>query len=203
MKRPALLLPLLLFAVTGAYAQPVDYTISARLDDAAGLLRGDETVRYRNLTSDTLGSIWFHLYANAFRSRSTTFAHELEAMGRFDFSLARERDRGWIAVDLVESGGRVALVSETETELGLFLRPPLAPGESVTISIAFRTKVPSRFAELARSGRSFVLTHWYLLAHETKQNNCVGHLVPLLHRRAVNFRAFLIAEVDSYPPPTS
>ena len=162
MKRPALLLPLLLFfAVTGAYAQPVDYTISARLDDAAGLLRGDETVRYRNLTSDTLGSIWFHLYANAFRSRSTTFAHELEAMGRFDFSLARERDRGWIAVDLVESGGRVALVSETETELGLFLRPPLAPGESVTISIAFRTKVPSRFAELARSGRSFVLAHWY------------------------------------------
>jgi hypothetical protein len=27
--------------------------------------------------------------------------------------------------------------------------------------MAFRTKVPSRFGELARSGRSFVLAHWY------------------------------------------
>jgi hypothetical protein len=161
MMRPALLLPLLLLAAIGAGAQPVDYTISARLDDAAGLLRGLETIRYRNLDSDTLGSVWLHLYPNALRGRSTTYGRELEAMGRFDFSLARERDRGWIAIDLVESGGRVTLISETETELGLFLNPPLPPGESVTISIGFRTKVPSRFGELARSGRSFVLAHWY------------------------------------------
>ncbi len=161
MKRPALLPLLLLIAGLGANAQPVDYTISARLDDATGLLRGIETVRYRNQTSDTLGSIWLHLYPDALRGRSTTYASELEAMGRFDFSLARERDRGWIAVDLVESGGRVALISETETELGLFLNPPLAPGESVEVSIGFRTKVPSRFGELSRSGRNFVLVHWY------------------------------------------
>jgi len=160
MKRPALL-PLLLLVTIGAGAQTVDYTISARLDDAAGLLCGIETFRYRNLTSDELGSVWLHLYPNALRSRTTTYARELEAMGRFDFSLAREGDRGWTTVDLVESGGRVSLISETETELGLFLNPPLAPGESVTINLGFRTRVPSRFGELARSGRSFVLAHWY------------------------------------------
>jgi len=160
MKRPALLPLLLLIAGLGANAQPVDYTISARLDDA-GLLRGVETVIYRNLTSDTLGSLWLHLYPNAFRNRSTTYGRELEAMGRFDFSLSREGDRGWIAIDLVESGGRVTLISETETELGLFLNPPLAPGESVTISLGFHTKVPSRFGEAARSGRNFILAHWY------------------------------------------
>jgi hypothetical protein len=160
MRRPAVL-PLLFLAAFGAHAQPARYAISAQLDDAAGLLRGEETVCYRNLTADTVGSLWFHLYPNAFRDRSTAYASELEAMGRFGFSLAPERDRGWLAVDSVESDGRVALVSETETELGLFLTPPLPPGESVSVRIEFRTKVPSRFGELARSGRSFVLAYWY------------------------------------------
>ena len=161
MKRPALLPLLLLVAGFGVRAQPVDYTISARLDDAAGLVRGTETFRYRNLTSDTLASLWLHLYPNALRDRTSTYAHELEAMGRFDFSLAREPGRGWIEVDWVESGGRVTLVSEAETELGLFLNPPLVPGESMTVSIGFRTKVPAGFGESARRGRSFVLAHWY------------------------------------------
>ncbi|MBN2465014.1 hypothetical protein JXD38_05260 [candidate division WOR-3 bacterium] len=140
---------------------PVDYTISARLDDAAGIVRGSETIRYRNLTPDSLGAIWLHLYANALRDRSTDYARELEAMGRFDFSLSRENDRGWTTVDWVESGGRVTLTSEAGTELGLTLNPPLAPGESVAVSLGFRTKVARRFGELARSGRSFVLAHWY------------------------------------------
>jgi hypothetical protein len=102
---------------------PVDYTISARLDDAGGLIRGSETIRYRNLTQDTLGVIWFHLYPNALRDRSTAYARELEAMGRFDFSLSGEGDRGRTTVDWVESGGRVTLTSEAGTELGLFLNP--------------------------------------------------------------------------------
>jgi hypothetical protein len=160
MKRPPFL-PLLLFVAIGARAQPVDCTISARLDDLAGLIRGSETIRYRNLTPDTLGSLWLHLYPNAFRDRSTTYARELEAMGRFDFSLLREGDRGRITIDWAESGGRVTLLSEAGTELGLFLNPPLAPGESVTISLGFHTKVPSRFGEPARNGRSFLLAHWY------------------------------------------
>jgi hypothetical protein len=155
------LLPLVLFAAIGAHAQPVDCTISARLDDLAGLIRGSETIRYRNLTPDTLGSLWLHLYANAVRDRSTVHARELEAMGRFDFSLLRESDRGWTTVDWAESGGRVTLMSEAQTQLGLFLNPPLAPGESVTISLGFHTKVPTRFGEPARSGRSFLLAHWY------------------------------------------
>ena len=160
MKRPSLL-PLLLLLATGVRAQPVDYTISARLDDITGSIRGSETIRYRNLTSDTLGSLWLHLYPNAFRDRSTTYARELEAMGRFDFSLRREIDRGRITVDWAESGGRVALLSEAGTELGLFLNPPLAPGDSVTISLGFHTKAPTRLGEPTRNGRGFVLAHWY------------------------------------------
>jgi hypothetical protein len=160
MKRPSIL-PLLLLIAVGVHAQPVDYAISARLDDRTGLIRGSETIRYRNQTSDTLGTIWLHLYPNAVRDRSSTYARELESMGRFDFSLLRERDRGWIRVDWTESGGRITLMSEAGTELGLFLNPPLGPGDSVTVSLGFHTKVPTRFGELARQGRSFVLAHWY------------------------------------------
>jgi hypothetical protein len=159
-------------SVHGAAVRPVDYTISARLDEAAGLVSGSETIRFRNLTPDTLGTLWFHLYPNAFRNRSTTYARELEAMGRFDFSLSRQSERGWIAVDWIESGGRVTLISEVGTELGLSLNPPLAPGESVTLSLGFHTQVPKRFGELARRGRSFVLAHWYpeVAAHSPGTN---------------------------------
>jgi hypothetical protein len=161
MKRSPVWPLLLLVAGFGAYAQPVRYTISAQLDDAAGLLRGEETVRYRNLTTDTLGSLWVHLYPNAFKARSTPFGRELEAAGRYDFSLAPERDRGWMTIDSVESGGRATLTAETETELGLFLAPPLAPGESLRLRIEFTVKVPVPFSELSRRGRGFVLAHWY------------------------------------------
>ncbi len=161
MRRPVRLPLLALLAICAVRAQPADCTISARLDDAAGLIRGSETVRYHNLTRDTLGSLWFHFYADAFRDRSTTWARELEAMGRFSFSLARKRDLGWSKVDWVESGGRVTLVTEAETEIGLFLNPPLAPGESLSVSLGFRTRVSSPFGELAHQGRSFVLAHWF------------------------------------------
>jgi len=161
MRRSSVWPLLFIFAGFGAHAQPVHYTISARLDDAAGLLRGDEQVCYRNLTPDTLGSLWFHLYPNAFKSRSTAFGRELEAAGRYGFSLAPDCDRGWMTVDSIESGGRALLTAETETELGLYLNPPLAPGESLDLALAFTTKVPAPFSELGRKGRSFVLTHWY------------------------------------------
>jgi hypothetical protein len=139
----------------------VRYAITARLDDDAGLLRGIEEVHYLNTGSDTLGSLWFHLYPNAYKARSTQFGRELEAAGRYDFSLAPKRDRGWISVDSVESGGRTALTALTETELGLFLSPPLAPGESLSLRIEFTVKVPASFSELGHKGRSFVLAHWY------------------------------------------
>ncbi|HTW93120.1 MAG TPA: hypothetical protein VMH22_15635 [bacterium] len=141
--------------------QSVDYTISARLDDAAGVIRGAETIRYRNLSRDTLSDLCLHLYPNAFRDRGTAYARELEAMGRYDFSLTRERSRGSIRLDWTESGGRVGLMYDAGTELALILNPPLAPGETVSISIGFHTKVPATGAELARKGRGFVLAHWF------------------------------------------
>jgi hypothetical protein len=158
------LVPILLVLAAAASAvtpAPVRYRIAATLDDKAGIVTGTATVSYRNLTSDTLGAVWFHVYPEAFRDRGSEYARELEAMGRFEFALAADRDRGWLAVDTVISQSRVVLVSRAGTELGLFLAPPLAPGESLTFDIGFRTKVPARVAELSRSGSSFVLAHWF------------------------------------------
>ena len=67
---------------------------------------------------------------------------------------------------------RAALTAQTETELGLFLVPPLAPGESLGIKITFTTKVPAAFSELGHKGRSFVLAQWYpTVAAQTEDGN--------------------------------
>ena len=161
MKRPSIWLLLLSLAVSSLHAASVRYAISVTLDDTAGVLRGRETLSYTNQTGDTLSSLWLHLYPNAFKARSTSFGRELEAAGRYDFSLAPECDRGWMTIDSVESGGRAALTAQTETELGLFLAPPLAPGESLNLEITFTTKVPAPFSELGCKGRSLAIAHWY------------------------------------------
>jgi len=158
---PLLLMGIAASALASLPPTRVRYAISARLDDAAGTLRGIEEIHYFNTSRDTLGSLWFHLYPNAFKARSTQFGRELEAAGRYDFSLAPERNRGWMTIDSVESGGRAALTAQTETELGLLLSPPLAPCESLDLEITFTTKVPAAFSELGHKGRSFVLAQWY------------------------------------------
>src|SRR5258707_9123180 len=49
----------------------VAYTIDARLDTDKKSLDATETLIYKNLTGQSLTSIPFHLYLNAFRPEST------------------------------------------------------------------------------------------------------------------------------------
>ena len=47
------------------FQQDVDYKIEVALDDENHILRGKETIHYKNNSNDTLRFILFHLWANA------------------------------------------------------------------------------------------------------------------------------------------
>ena len=55
---------------TPYWQQHVAYDISARLDEAAGVLAGTETITYTNHSPDTLTTFSLHLHLNAFRPGS-------------------------------------------------------------------------------------------------------------------------------------
>ena len=65
-----LLLPLEVRAQESDWQQDVSSRITASLDEARGILAGEQWLVYRNRSPDTLRTIAFHLYLNAFRPGS-------------------------------------------------------------------------------------------------------------------------------------
>jgi hypothetical protein len=81
------------------WQQRLEYEIEARLDEPLGRLSGTQRVVYHNNSPDTLRTVSFHLYLNAFRPGSRwADADSAERRRRFndlkdpDFAYNRVRD---------------------------------------------------------------------------------------------------------------
>lgn len=148
------------------WQQEVAYRIEVELDTVHHMLSGREELLYANNSPDTLPELRFHLYPNAYRDRASRFAKDAERMGQFRFSFSGEKDRGWIEIDSVFAGGsdmsdRAAVLEDTITEMVLSLPEPLPPGNSLTIVLHFRVKIPYLFSRLGRIRNHYEITQWY------------------------------------------
>ncbi|HET9294248.1 MAG TPA: hypothetical protein VFO06_08150, partial [Gemmatimonadales bacterium] len=85
---PPLLAVLLLQQSSGPapyWQQRVAYEIDASLDEGRGVLSGTQRLRYHNNSPDTLRTLSFHLYLNAFRPGSRwAAADSVEGRRRFN-----------------------------------------------------------------------------------------------------------------------
>jgi len=175
---------LALFAAVAPAARAIElppaaiaYRIDARLDPATRALRGTEEIRWTNTTGATLAALPLHLYLNAFAHQRTTWLSE-EQIGRFDTVddlIARSPTRG--------AGSRRSRSStaaaEGERPLSWrFVQPddgnpldrslaevtlaaPLAPGETVTLAIAFEGRLPYPIARTGGARDFFLIAQWY------------------------------------------
>ena len=154
----------------------VDYNIDARLDTNKKSLDATETITYKNLTGQSLTTIPFHLYLNAFRPESS-FTSETHFTGGIRDS---EKDNdypaekmGSITISHIDADGFGDLTSamhfiapddgnaldHTVTELRL--PHPLAPNDSITFHLIFHDQFP---LSVARNGykRDFIMGgQWY------------------------------------------
>ncbi len=179
--------PIVLQAQTGSIAtnspggQPlstrvVAYTIDAHLDTDKKSLDATETLTYKNLTGQTLPTIPFHLYLNAFRPEST-FTSETHFNGGVRDS---ESDNdyppeklGSITISHIEADGYGDLTpamhfiapddgnAQDHTVAEITLPHPLAPNDSITFHLAFHDQFP---LSVARNGykRDFIMGgQWY------------------------------------------
>ncbi len=129
---PALSVLLMLPALGQAWQQRGAYTIEARLDTVEHKIHATQHLRYYNNSPDTLYSVWFHLYPNAYRDLSSHFAKEAEQQQDYRLRYSRPEDRGWIEVNsLIVSGNPAELKYGTEYE------PPRRPsyGRSYDLTI--------------------------------------------------------------------
>ena len=155
------------------------YTIEVRLDPEGKTLEGRQTVVWRNIQSAATDELWFHLYWNGWRNSRSTWMQEDQIRGRSSLDSEEEaEDWSYLEVDAVRlsatgEADEVDLQPVTRfaspddgnpddrTVMVVTLPEPVEPGESVSVELEWRAKVPRTFARTGFRGDYFLIAHWF------------------------------------------
>ncbi len=162
-----MLFPLLALLQAGPppyWQQHLSYTIEASLDESAGLLRGTQRVTYQNNSPDTLTTIAFHLYLNAFRPGSR-WSDADSAEQRRRFNDLKDPDFGMNQVSNVRVMGALVTpiypFAPDSTVVRFRLPRPLAPGASMEAELDWLARPSTVPRRQGRRGRAFDFAQWY------------------------------------------
>jgi len=191
---PATLAAALLATLAAAQEPPgkalsprnANYVIEVSLDPVAKTLSGRQTTTWRNLQQTPTDELYFHLWWNAWRNDHSTFMREDVMRGRSDHGDdVREYDWGYLEVETATSNGVDLMPSrryaapdngneEDRTVMVLTLPQPVAPGESVTVELTWRARIPRTFARTGYRGDDYFIAHWFpqLGVYEAAGWNC-------------------------------
>ncbi|MEO8430748.1 MAG: M1 family metallopeptidase [Acidobacteriota bacterium] len=146
------------------------YEISCRLDPASKTVEGTELLTWTNRTSRPAATLQFHLYLNAFRNSLSTFMKESGGRHRNN----RVGDSwGSVEVNRMTFGDGTDLLpamawispddgnAEDRTVAEVTLPRPVAPGETVRVSIDFRSRLPRAAARTGWKGDYFLVAQWF------------------------------------------
>lgn len=168
---PSMIAPAILLAFSlqqhppaGYWQQRLDYRIEARLDEDQGTLSGTQQVRYHNNSPDTLRTVSFHLYLNAFRPGSRwSDADSME--GRRRFNDLRDPDFAFNRVSDVTIGDipvePVYPFAPDSTIVRFALPAPVAPGDSFAVSMRWSARPSTLPRRQGRQGRHYDFAQWY------------------------------------------
>lgn len=174
MTRP--LLPLLIFTISISlhaqdyrWQQRVEYTMDVSLDVKTHKVAGDQKLVYYNNSSDTLSTVYYHLYFNAFQPGSMMDVRsrnlpdpDRRVMDRI--SKLQENEIGYQHILSLSQDGKPAKFSIIGTVLEVFLPKPILPNSSSVFNMKFEAQVP---IQIRRSGRdnkegiAYSMTQWY------------------------------------------
>ena len=141
------------------WQQQVDYVIDVTLDEEERTLEGAERITYRNNSPDTLRYLWVQLDQNRFRPDShsvlTSLGPDTESPTYTTVRRAVERSRfegGQRIEAVVDAVGEPLPYTINDTMMRVDLSEPLAPGGSVSFSIAWKHRVIEQKVFRGRSG---------------------------------------------------
>ena len=146
------------------WQQDLKYNIVVHVDDSLKLLKSNLNLTYKNNSPDTLKSIWFHCWPNAYENDRTAFSEQLLSFGRTDFYFSPESKKGYLNGLTFSISGEPAKCNQDSTNkewAELILNQPLFPNEELTISTPFQVKLPYHFSRSGYVGSSFQAAQWY------------------------------------------
>jgi hypothetical protein len=152
-----------------------NYSIDVRLDHAARMLHGRETIRWRNISNQPTSELQFHLYWNAWRDAQSTWLRERAVAG----NPARRRDDAWGSSDVTAIGlkqpdgslrdltGHQRFIAPDDanpadrTVMAVTLPREVAPYEVVELTLEWRAKVPRTFARTGYVDDYYFIAQWF------------------------------------------
>ena len=139
----------------------VDFNIAARIDTAAHVLSGDETVTYTNNSPEALDFLWFQMDQNLYRRDSRGYA--MSCGRRVDPKASTE---GY-AIDAVTVGGKPVTFVISDTRMRVDLPAALkGSGGKGQVHILYHFTIPGLFGgrmawNTNKSGDIYDLAQWY------------------------------------------
>lgn len=146
------------------WQQKANYHIKVSLDDQHHFLRGWEKISYFNRSPDTLDTLYFHLWPNAYRNKETPLAKQGELSGNLSLHRLAPNERGFIdSLDFRHQGKKLKYIYQNPSVeiCKVILLSPLLPGVSITITTPFKIKIPKNISRLGHRGQSYQITQWY------------------------------------------
>jgi hypothetical protein len=154
-----------------AHARAVaDYTLRATLDPVTHTVHGEGTLTWRNASARPVRELWVHLYLNAFKNERSAFLRE-RVGGR---GSSAPEDWGWIdvrrfslrrpdapAVDLWPAAELHRAGDDDETDVRVPLPEEVAPGERISIDVAFDDKLPVVVERTGYRGTFHMVGQWF------------------------------------------
>lgn len=163
------LISLSLLAQSDRWQQEANYTMDIDFDVKNHTYLGVQTIEYTNNSSDTLNSVFYHLYFNAFQPgsmmdvRSITIEDPDGRVGDRINSLS-EKEIGYHNVYSLTQDGADTKFKIEGTILEVKLAKPILPNSSSVLEMNFDAQVP---VQIRRSGRnnaegiSYSMSQWY------------------------------------------
>ncbi|MBL7811967.1 MAG: M1 family metallopeptidase [Bacteroidetes bacterium] len=147
-----------------SWQQKVDHTIRVTLDTQTFTLHADEMIVYTNNSPDTLSTLWFHIWPNAFSARNSGYGKEALYNGNIKYLNAPGENRGSLDSLSFRVNGKPAMFTyhpDFSDIVQVWLPEPILPGKSHIIQTPFRVKLPYLFSRMGHKGRLVAATQWY------------------------------------------
>lgn len=146
------------------FQQETNYTIDVELNDSLHTLEGTVDIEYKNNAPQALNEIYLHLWANAYKTKTSEFTKQKLEQGNRDFYFAPPSDMGGFEGISIRINGKVATWNywkKSKEIVKIELTKPLASGETLLINTDFKLQIPASYSRLGRVGQSYQMTQWF------------------------------------------
>ena len=187
----------------------VAYDIDVELDPVKHTLDGRQKLTWRNRSDVAVGSVYLHLYLNAFRSEGSTYFTESRERGfAFRSDVATEEgDWGYTDLKKVEQNGQevswefVHPDGGPETDLTVVrfdLPQPVLPGASTTLDIDFHAQLPRVVARTGYFDSFHLVGQWFPKIAVLELPGERGATTPRWNAHEMHLHSEFFADFGSY-----